>query len=189
MHIKNKIINHILAQNEWMKDELILYKNKIIQIEVEPFLLQFQVDSNGQLINLDNLGDVDTSISMTTKAFVNMLTTKQKKNIKVDGDVDLANTFSKVILKTRWDIEEDLSLLVGDIAAVEISKFGKAFIRDSKKGVQNIAEGLVEYWQEEERILTSKDEVEKFNSEVDKLQEDFGRVEAKFTELFKNISR
>ena len=65
MNIKNKIINHILAQNEWMKDELILYKNKIIQIEVEPFLLQFQVDSNGQLINLDNLGDVDTSISMT----------------------------------------------------------------------------------------------------------------------------
>ena len=84
MTIKNKIINHILAQNEWMKDELILYKNKIIQIVVEPFLLQFQVDSNGQLINLDNLGDADTSISMTTKAFVNMLTTKQKKNIKVE---------------------------------------------------------------------------------------------------------
>ena len=34
-----------------------------------------------------------------------------------------------------------------------------------------------------------RNEVEKFNSEVDKLQEDFGRVEAKFTELFKNISR
>ena len=39
MNLQHKIINHVLTQNEWMKDELIQFKNKIIQLQVEPFTL------------------------------------------------------------------------------------------------------------------------------------------------------
>ena len=118
-----------------------------------------------------------------------MVITKQKKDITVSGDVDLANTFSKIMLKARWDYEEDLSYLVGDIAAVEITKITKALARDGKKGLQSVAENFVEYWQEEKQILTTKAEVEKFNSAVDEIQESFSRVEAKINELLQNKSQ
>ena len=35
MNLQHKIINHILTQNEWMKDELIQFKNKIIQLPLD----------------------------------------------------------------------------------------------------------------------------------------------------------
>jgi len=186
MNLQHKIINHILTQNEWMKDELIQFKNKIIQLQVDPFMLQFKVNELGQLVSCDIQEHVDTTISLTSQAFVRMVVTKQKKDITVSGDVDLANVFSKIMLKARWDYEEDLSYLVGDIAAVEIAKITRAFARDGKKGLQSVAENFVEYWQEEKQILTSKADVEKFNSEVDEIQEIFSRVEAKINELMQN---
>jgi ubiquinone biosynthesis protein UbiJ len=118
-----------------------------------------------------------------------MVVTKQKKGITVSGDVDLANIFSKIMLKARWDYEEDLSYVVGDIAAVEITKITRAFARDGKKSLQSVAENFVEYWQEEKQILITKAEVDKFNSGVDEIQESFSRVEAKINELLQNKSQ
>jgi len=109
---------------------------------------------------------------------------KQKKGIDISGDVDFANTFSQVILKARWDIEEDLSRVVGDIAAVEITNAGKAMLISSRKGLQNFGEAIIEYWQEEKKILTIKEEVERFNSEVDLLKEKFSQLEARTKKIF-----
>ena len=189
MNLQHKIINHVLTQNEWMKDELIQFKNKIIQLQVEPFTLQFKVNDLGQLVSCDIQEHVDTTISLTSQAFIRMAVTKQKKGITVSGDVDLANIFSKIMLKARRDYEEDLSYLVGDIAAVEITKITRAFARDGKKSLQSVAENFVEYWQEEKQILITKAEVDKFNSGVDEIQESFSRVEAKINELLQNKSQ
>lgn len=189
MMLREKIINHILSQNDWMKDELLGFKNKIIRLEVEPFIIHFQVDEKGQLFTINTSKDADTFISISPNAFFKMIITKQKKDINISGDVDFANVFSTIITKTRWDIEEDLSLLVGDIAAVEITKFGNAFIKKSKKGLKSLAEALVEYWQEEEQILVSKYEVEKFYTDVDELQENFSRVEVKLNNILINDSK
>ena len=189
MSIQYKIVNHVLAQNEWMKDELIEFKNKIIQLQVEPFILQFKVNDLGQLVNCAIQEHVDTTISLTSQALIRMILTKQKKDIIVSGDVDLANVFSKIMLKVRWDYEEDLSNIVGDIAAVEITKITKGIARDGKKGLHSVAENFVEYWQEEEEILLSKVEVEKFNSEVDEIQESYTRVEAKINKLLQSNSK
>jgi len=89
-----------------------------------------------------------------------------------------------VILKARWDIEEDLSRVVGDIAAVEITNAGKAMLISSRKGLQNFGEAIIEYWQEEKKILTIKEEVERFNSEVDLLKEKFSQLEARTKKIF-----
>lgn len=166
-----------------MKDELIPFKNNTIQLKVDLITLQFKINENGEIIFLEKNLEVDTYISMSLKAFINMLITQQKKDIKIQGDVDFADKFAKTIMKSRWDIEEDLSRFVGDMAAVEITKFGNAVIRDGKKGMQNILEGLVEYYQEEKKLLISKDELNKYYSDVDEIQETFVRIESKFQEL------
>jgi ubiquinone biosynthesis protein UbiJ len=51
----------------------------------------------------------------------------------------------------------------------------------------NIAGALLEYWQEENQILTKKTDVEKFNSEVDKIVEDTERLEAKMKIVMQKI--
>ena len=49
MNLKNHIINHILIQNDWMKNDLIKYKGKVIRLSIEPFILEFIVNDDGQL--------------------------------------------------------------------------------------------------------------------------------------------
>jgi ubiquinone biosynthesis protein UbiJ len=54
----------------------------------------------------------------------------------------------------------------------------------SRKGLQNFGEAIIEYWQEEKKILTIKEEVERFNSEVDLLKEKFSQLEARTNKIF-----
>ena len=49
--------------------------------------------------------------------------------------------------------------------------------------MRNFGEALVEYWQEEDPVLAIKNEVERFNSEVDLLKEKFSQLEARSDRL------
>ena len=58
---------------------------------------------------------------------------------------------------------------------------------NSQKNISNISGALLEYWQEENKILTKKRDVEIFNSEVDKIVEDTERLEAKIKKIVEKI--
>ena len=58
---------------------------------------------------------------------------------------------------------------------------------NSQKNIGNITGALLEYWQEENKILTKKRDVEIFNSEVDKIVEDTERLEAKINIIIEKI--
>ena len=59
----------------------------------------------------------------------------------------------------------------------------------SKKNIGSISGALLEYWQEENKILTKRRNVEIFNSEVDKIVEDTERLEAKIKLIFEKIKK
>ena len=69
MNLQNQIINHLLIQNDWMRDELILFKGKNIHLSIEPFILQFNVDKSGQLSCSEIQSEPDTTIKMSPQAF------------------------------------------------------------------------------------------------------------------------
>ena len=116
---------------------------------------------------------------MDLKSFIQLITKKKRMGISITGNIDLAHDFSDVIKEVEWDIEEDLSQIIGDIPATEIINFGKKMFNYSKNNIQNLAENFIEYWQEENKLLSKSDSLEKFYSEVDLLLEDVDRIEAK----------
>ena len=187
--IKTKLINHLLNQNDWMQTKLKPYNNMIIELEIDTLSLKFKVSNEGQL----NVGDPEASsdayIHMTIKGLIQLITQKKKNGITVKGNLDLANDFSKVIEALEWDMEEDLSRYVGDIPATEITKISKKIFNHTKKNIKNLAENFIEYWQEENKILSKKHDLDIFNGHVDELAEDVDRVEAKINNYIKDLSR
>ena len=111
-----------------------------------------------------------------------------KMCIKIDGDTHLAAEFSKVLQNMRWDIEEDLSHVIGDIAAFKIGEFTKKTFAEMKQQSKNAADMLSEFWQEERPILAKKRHVEQFNIEVDTLKSDVARFEKRFAKLNKKLA-
>ena len=177
--IKKIILNHLLSQNDWMQSKLVNHKDKIVVIEISGFKLVLRVDENGLLQSINNSENFDCFIKLTANDFINQLINNNNGNISIKGDLELANQVSQVLKKIEWDVEEDLSRYIGDIPAIQTTMILKKIVASSQKNIKNITGALLEYWQEENKILTKKRNVEIFYSEVDKIVEDTERLEAR----------
>ena len=184
--IKKNIANHLLLQNDWMQSELVDHKNKIIVIEISGFKITFKVKDDGQLEMIDEDKRYDCEISLTVNDFVGQLINDKNGKISIKGDIELANKISQILKKIEWDIEEDLAKYIGDIAAIQTTKVLKKIKNTSKKNIKNITGSLIEYWQEENKILARTRDVEIFNKKIDKIVEDTERVEARINDIIKS---
>ena len=185
--IKKIILDHLLSQNDWMQTKLIGHKNKIIVIEISGLKIILRIDKNGLLHSMSESNKFDCIIKLTANDFINQLINKKNGNISIEGDLELANHVSQVLKKIEWDVEEDLSKYIGDIPAIQATKVLKKILANGKKNIVNITGGFLEYWQEENKILTKKRNIEVFNSEVDKIVEDTEILEAKIKILNEKI--
>jgi ubiquinone biosynthesis protein UbiJ len=185
--IKKIILNHLLSQNDWMQTRLVNHKNKVVVIEISGLKIILKIDENGLLHSLNDSEEFDCIIKLTINDFINQLINKNKGNISIKGDLELANQVSQVLKKIEWDVEEDLSKYIGDKPAIQVTKVLKKIVTNSQKNIGNITGALLEYWQEENKILTKKINVEIFNSEVDKIVEDTERLEAKIKMVIEKI--
>jgi len=185
--IKKILIDHLLSQNDWMQTSLIDHQHKVIAIEISSIKIIFKVNENGLLQSIDESENFDCIIKLTVNDFINQLVNNKNGNISIEGDLELANKVSQVLKKIEWDVEEDLSKYIGDIPAIHSTKIIKKVITSGKKNIVNIAGAFLEYWQEESQILTKKNDVENFNSEVDKIVEDTERLEAKMNIAMQKI--
>ena len=185
--IKKIILDHLLSQNDWMQSKLIEHKSKILAIEISGYKVIFIVEENGQLRTLNGSEKIDSTIKLTINDFINQIVNNQNGKITVEGDIELANQISQVLKNIKWDIEDDLSMFIGDIPAVHTTNFLKKVLSDSKKNISNLKGSLIEYWQEENPILAKKRDVEFFNSQVDIIVEDTERIEVRLISIIKKI--
>jgi ubiquinone biosynthesis protein UbiJ len=112
-----------------------------------------------------------------------------KRQINIEGDTHLVAELTKVLTNMRWDYEDDLSKLVGDIPANKIGGLGRQAFNTAKETTINLAEMLSEYWQEENPLIAKKRHVVQFNSEVDTLRSDVERFEKRLAKLSDKITK
>lgn len=183
--IATRILQHIINQNNWSREHLIPFAGKVLQFDfvlIKPSLIILEDGSlsfAGETIGADAV--IHLPPSLTLRLLAN--DDAAKMQIKIDGDTHLATQVSKVLQKLRWDIEDDMSQLVGDIAASKISKSSHKVLQTVKKQSIDITEMVSEYWQEEIKILAKKHQVERFITDVDVLRSDTARFEKRLQKL------
>ena len=183
--IATRILQHIINQNNWSREHLIPFAGKVLQFDfvlIKPSLIILEDGSlsfAGETIGADAV--IHLPPSLTLRLLAN--DDAAKMQIKIDGDTHLATQVSKVLQKLRWDIEDDMSQLVGDIAASKISKSSHKVLQTVKKQSIDITEMVSEYWQEEIKVLAKKHQVERFITDVDVLRSDTARFEKRLQKL------
>ena len=73
--------------------------------------------------------------------------------VKIEGDADFANTISQLSQSLRWEAEDDLSKVVGDIAATRIVSGVHTAVNTAKALHQSVTENIAEYFLEENPLL------------------------------------
>ena len=185
--IKRIIANHLLSQNDWMQSDLINHKNKIVIIEISGFQIILKVKEDGQLEMINDSEDYDCSIKLTVNDLLGQLINNKNGKISIEGDIELANKISQVLKKIEWNLEEDLTKYIGDIPAIKTTQVLKKIKKNSKKNIKTLTGSLIEYWQEENKILTKTRDVEIFNKKIDKIVEDTERLEARIINIIESI--
>ena len=185
--LSTHLLQHLLAQNTWASPLLQPFAGKSVQLNISLLSTSLVILENGSLAAAGETNIPDATITISPSLLLRLMTKDEsaRQQIRIDGDTHLATELAKVFAHMRWDYEDDLSKLVGDVPANKIGEFSRHAATTVKETTANLAGMLSEYWQEEKPMLAKKWHVEQFNSEVDTLRADVERLEKRLNKLTK----
>jgi ubiquinone biosynthesis accessory factor UbiJ len=181
----SRFLQHLSEQNQWSRMHLSTHSGKVIRLQVAFLHTDLQILEDGSLIAAPETASPDATIHAPPSLMARILAGDEaaKTQITMEGDAHLATAFGKVLANMRWDIEEDLSRIVGDITAHKSMAASRKIASQTKQQAVNLAEMLAEYWQEEMPLLAKKRHIERFNQEVDALRNDVDRLQKRIEKL------
>ena len=103
--------------------------------------------------------------------------------VKLTGDAEDAAKLQRLLYFGRPDIEEELSGIVGDVAAHELGEIARAIGRRSRQATEIMQQNVGEYLTEESRSLPTRREVDEFAARVNTLRDDVARLEARLRKI------
>jgi len=183
--LSTRFLQHLLTQNSWANALLQPYAGKAVQFDIASIKANIIILEDGGLGMAGETNIADATVCISASLLLRLIAQDEaaKVQIVISGDTHLATEFAKVLSNMRWDYEDDLSKLVGDVSALKISQFGRDAATGIKRNSIQLAEMLSEYWQEEKPLIAKNRLVEKFNTEVDTLRADVARFEKRLTKL------
>ena len=124
----------------------------------------------------DRFADVTIRLKLSDLPLIVQNRERAFSYVKVEGDADFANTISHLSQNLRWEAEEDLSKLFGDVVAVRMVSAAKSLVRSAQQAHQTIQENLAEYFLEENPMLVRPGAVRAVGVEVNKCRDDVERL-------------
>jgi ubiquinone biosynthesis protein UbiJ len=103
----------------------------------------------------------------------------QRGAVEIRGDAELAQRFRELAMLLRPDLEEELSLVLGDVPAHQIGKFARGAFAWTRTAAQTTAQNFAEYFGHERHHLVPRNEGDHFLRGVDAVREDVDRLEAR----------
>ena len=180
-----RLLNHLITQNQWARGELLPFSGKTVRFNMPPANASLTILEDGGLAMAGEVLNFDASIHLSPSLALRLLAKDPDAmaKVRIEGDTELAKTLAKVLQNIKWDYEEDLSKVIGDISANKVSAFAKNTAQEAKQQAVNFAEMASEYWQEENPLIAKKRHVEEFIQKVDVLRDDVERMEKRLAKL------
>lgn len=178
-------INHVLAPAAWARARLQPYAGRTLHAHTVPFALALTLTADG-LLEAALPGAVpDLTLRVTPPVAVRLALRDARawRAVALEGDTALARELGFLAEHLRWDAEEDLSRVVGDVAAHRIAESARTLSRWPRAGFESLAQACAAYWTEEQPLVAGRDDVAAFNRGVDDLRDGLARLEARLAPL------
>jgi len=179
-------LNHVLGQSAWARDRLRPFAGRIARFSVPPFDLALAIGDDGHFTaaGADAAADVNIALPVETPMLLAQGgLARVMQAAHVEGGAEFATELAFVLKNLRWDYEEDLSRLVGDIAAHRLAGGAKALAAWQQQAARNLIDNLAEYATEENRIVVSRGEHKMLADETVELLEAIERLERRVDRL------
>lgn len=177
-------INQLLQRESWAREKLLPFAGKTARLAVPPAAFTLSIQADGYVRGGDGAAP-DVTIIVPAGSLPEVLRDPAgaTSRAEVTGDPEFAKAISYLFAHLRWDVEEDLSKVVGDVAAHRIARFGREAAQVPGRVVESLSRSMAAYLQEERGTVPTPQEVESFNRQVDVLRDDVGRLEKRLNRL------
>jgi ubiquinone biosynthesis protein UbiJ len=178
-------INRLLRQNSWALERLRPFAGKGVRVECFPMTMVLGITEIGETAaaSPETLPDVTIRLSPGVMLRLAARDASAWNDIAVEGDPPLAAALNHIARNIRWDVEEDLSRVFGDIAAHRMVEAGRKLDNWGRQGADNLARSFAEYWTEEQPLIANRADLEQFNRDVDVLRDDVARLEKRIEQI------
>ncbi|MBF4257739.1 SCP2 domain-containing protein [Vibrio anguillarum] len=183
-------LNTLIQDDPELVRRLSRLKGQVIQVHLKEFnktltfifsqqidvLAAYEGESNCYL-------SLNVSILPELREQANITQLIKQDKLVLEGDIQLAQKFAQLITDCKPDVEEWLSRLTGDVLAHAlvqgVKDIGQALQSQRSKHQNHLSQVLTEEW----RLLPSLLEVAYFCDQVDDLNSQAARIEAKIQHL------
>jgi len=104
-------------------------------------------------------------------------------SVHVSGNAKLASEVLMLVRHLRWDAEEDLARIFGDVAAHRMAQAARGLLAWQVDAAKRLTESAVDYLVAERRWLITRTEHEGLAAGVARLRDDVARLEARLRRL------
>ena len=122
------VLNHVLMQEPEAQARLKRQSGRLVEAHWRVFSIRLQATPAGLLDLGSPSAQPDLTVTMTEDspfALAQSALRGEKPPVRIAGDVQLAAEVQWLVDHVRWDIEEDLSRVIGDAPAHVIADAGR----------------------------------------------------------------
>ena len=129
-------LNHVLVQEKQAQDRLQRQKGRVVQIKMGMFVIDLIVTPAGLVDRAPAPSKPDLQLSVpvdSPKTIVQSVLAGKPPPVTIEGDVQLAAELGWLAENLRWDVEEDLSRLIGDAPAHAVAGAARRLLAGLKQ--------------------------------------------------------
>ena len=129
-------LNHVLMQEKEAQDRLARKKGSVLHVRWGLFALDLLITPAGLLDKVNPAAKPDLLIAVAVDSPMALLQSTMAGKpppVKIEGDVQLAAELGWLAENLRWDFEEDLSRVLGDVPAHALADAGRRVVAGIKQ--------------------------------------------------------
>jgi ubiquinone biosynthesis protein UbiJ len=185
-----KALNHLLVQEPWAQHNLRSFSSQVVRLDLVPLQVNLKIQADGQVspAGADHLPSVTVTVPLSAMPMIaadyaNAGQAGVMKHVRLEGDAELANTVSLLVRNLRWEVAEDLSLVMGDVAAQRVVSGAARLHHYALQTLRDVRDSVAEYLTDEQPRLVTQLELHRFGADVSNLRNDLARFEKRLERL------
>lgn len=185
--VASRAINRLTAATPLARNRLGRFAGKTALFRVGPVSACLTVQTTGEVLAAAEGAAADLEVRISPFLLPRLAAHDEAayREVETVGDMEFAGEVAFLAKHLRWDVEEDLSKVVGDAAANRAVSTARAAAAWGKDASERLAAGAAEYFTEESPLIASRVKVEGFIAGVTELRDAVERLDKRIQNLEK----
>ena len=179
-------LNHLLKGEPWARERLAPFAGEIVEVRGPLFpALRFSIGEGGVLDAASPEPKAALVLTLKAEAPAAFLRGEEHflRAVEVSGNAQLADAAMLLVRHLRWEFEDDLSRLVGDVVAHRIAEGARGLAAWHADAAKRLAQSFADYVTEEKKLVVQRAELDALARDTASLRDGLARLEQRIGRL------